>query len=64
MEKLAAGEGWEVFQGEDGKLVVELDSKRPGKPSSSGKSKVVATTSGFVSLGGGLSLGLNLIRKA
>ena len=64
MEKLAAGDGWAVFQDEDGKLVVELDSKRPGKPSSSGKSKVVATTSGFVSLGGGLSLGLNLIRKA
>jgi len=44
-------------------LVIRVDLTSKGAPSKSGKSIVVATTGGFLDLGDGLKLGLNLVRS-
>jgi hypothetical protein len=46
----------------DGKLTLTIDLSVEGQPSASGKTKVLATTSGFVNVGGVL-VGLNVCRK-
>jgi len=46
------------------KLVITVDLSQPGSPSASGKSKVIASTKGNVSIGdaAGTKLGLNVYR--
>jgi hypothetical protein len=47
------------------KLVITCDLDAPGKPSSSGKSTIVASTNGNASVPGtDLTLGLNLYRRS
>jgi hypothetical protein len=44
-------------------LVIRVDLSKPGTPSKSGKSLVVATTGGFLDIGDGVKLGLNVVRS-
>jgi hypothetical protein len=46
----------------DGKLTLVIDLSVEGQPSASGKTKVIATTNGFVNISGVL-VGLNVCRK-
>jgi hypothetical protein len=46
----------------NGKLVITIDLSQPGEPSASGKSLVVASTSGNQPVGDGLFLGVNLYK--
>ena len=45
-----------------GKLTIVVDLSEKGQPSASGKTMVVATTSGFASIGDGFKYGLNVIK--
>lgn len=46
------------------KLVIEVDLTQDLGPSSSGKTNIIATTSGFVSVPvDGVSFGLNVVKK-
>jgi hypothetical protein len=47
------------------KLTIEIDLSQDFGPSTSGKTNIIATTSGFTSIEGapGVSLGLNVVRK-
>jgi hypothetical protein len=51
----------------DGKLVITVDVSEnaiaEAPASKTGKSRIVASTGGFVELGNGLSIGLNVITK-
>ncbi len=62
MEKLSKGVLYDV---EDGKLMLEIDITSKGEVSNSGKSMVIASTSGNLSVPGtdGGVLGLNFYRK-
>ncbi len=47
------------------RLIILVDLSTEGHPSASGKSKVLATTSGFAESGvPGIRFGLNVIKKA
>ncbi len=52
----------------DGHLYVDVDLQRPGEPSSSGKSEIVASTRGWLNLGElcageNFALSFNLIKR-
>ena len=51
------------FTAKDGKLTIIVDLKGKGKPSSSGKSTVLASTRGNVQVAEGTFMGLNVYRK-
>ena len=60
MEKLAPHIEFEV---KDGKLILSIEIQHKGEPSKSGKSIVIGSTRGNVSVPGtGLKLGLNLYK--
>lgn len=44
------------------KLIITVDLEGPTKPSTSGKSDIIATTSGFSEVAPGVKLGLNVIK--
>lgn len=44
-------------------LTVSINITKDFGPSKSGKSNMIATTGGFLDLGDGVSLNLNLVRK-
>lgn len=48
---------------EGNKLHIIVDLTAPGSPSKSGKSTIIATTSGFLAISPTVSLSLNVIRK-
>lgn len=45
------------------KLVIEVDLTQDFGPSKSGKTNMVASTSGFIQVAPGVSLGLNVVKK-
>ena len=55
------GEGFSA-KVQDGKLLIEIDLERQGTPSRSGKSLVIASTRGNISVGD-VTLGLNVYRN-
>jgi hypothetical protein len=61
------GPGFKIYEDESTqekpRLIVELDHTRKGVPSKSGKSQLVINTGGFIKLGDGLSISINLIKQ-
>lgn len=51
------------YRVEGNKLTIEVDLTKDFGPSKSGKTKVVASTGGFVLLENGISVGLNVVKK-
>jgi len=48
----------------DSELTIKINLKSKGIASKSGKTNVIASTRGFLEVGDGFRLGLNLIKKA
>ncbi len=62
-EETKEGAGWKAtIDDECLSLIIEVDLANPAVPSASGKSEVIATTKGFVALGG-VAFGLNVIKS-
>jgi hypothetical protein len=64
MEKRTIGNNVEAHVGDDNMLVITIDMSRDLGPSSTGKTRLIATTSGNVKLPGGERIGLNVYRTA
>lgn len=56
------GNGVGIIEGE-GTLTILIDTTAPGVPSASGKSMVLASTRGNVTLDSGVTIGINVYRK-